>query len=73
MKTQFRFDEFAALQSRLSKIAQATPQMTDDQREAFEERAAILEFCAGLERAEAERQALAMLPTSSPTAPQRED
>lgn len=31
----------------------------DDERERFEERAAILEYCANLPRAEAERQARA--------------
>jgi len=35
--------------------------MTDDQREEFEERAAILEFEAGMTRAEAERRAAEML------------
>jgi hypothetical protein len=32
--------------------------MTDDQREAYEERAAILEFDAGMTREEAERLAM---------------
>lgn len=31
--------------------------MTDDQREAYEERAAIMEYEGGLTRAEAEREA----------------
>jgi hypothetical protein len=35
--------------------------MTADQREEFEERAGILEFCAGHTRAEAERIAAEML------------
>ena len=35
--------------------------MTDDQREEFEERAAILEFDAGMTRPEAERRAAEML------------
>jgi hypothetical protein len=35
--------------------------MTDDQREAFEERAAILEFDAGMKRADAERKARDLL------------
>ena len=32
--------------------------MTDDDREAYEERAAILEFDAGMSRTEAEREAM---------------
>ena len=35
--------------------------MTDDQREEYEERAGILEFCAGMTREEAERVAMAMI------------
>ena len=35
--------------------------MTDDQREAYEERAAILEFEAGMTRADAEKAAMAMV------------
>jgi hypothetical protein len=35
--------------------------MTDDQREAYEERAGILEFCAGMTREEAERVAMQMV------------
>jgi pyrroline-5-carboxylate reductase len=35
--------------------------MTDDQREEFEERAAILEFDAGMTREEAERVAMQMV------------
>ena len=35
--------------------------MTDDQQESFEERAAILEFDAGMNRAEAERLAAQMV------------
>ena len=35
--------------------------MTDDQQEAFEERAAILEFDAGMNRSEAERLAAQMV------------
>lgn len=35
--------------------------MTDDQREAYEERAAILEFDADISREEAEKAALAMV------------
>ena len=31
--------------------------MTQDEREDFDERAGVLEFCAGLEREEAERKA----------------
>ena len=32
--------------------------MTDDDRESYEERAAILEFDAGMERSEAEKEAM---------------
>jgi hypothetical protein len=35
--------------------------MTDDQREAYEERAGILEYCAGVTREEAERVAMQMV------------
>jgi hypothetical protein len=35
--------------------------MTADQREEFDERAGILEFCAGMSRADAERMAAEML------------
>ena len=35
--------------------------MTDDKREAYEERAGILQFCAGMTREEAERVAMAMI------------
>ena len=35
--------------------------MTDDQREAYEERAAILEFDAGMARADAEKMAATMV------------
>jgi hypothetical protein len=35
--------------------------MTDDQREAYEERAGILEFEAGMSREDAEKMALAMV------------
>lgn len=35
--------------------------MTDDQQEAFEERAAILEFDAGMTREEAEKRARDMM------------
>lgn len=35
--------------------------MTDDQREAYEERAGILEFDAGMSRAEAEKMAAKMV------------
>jgi len=35
--------------------------VTDDQREAYEERAGILEYCAGMTREEAERVAMAMI------------
>ncbi len=35
--------------------------MTADKREAFEERAAILEFDAGMDRTDAEREAMRML------------
>jgi hypothetical protein len=35
--------------------------MTDDQREQYEERAGILEFCAGMTREEAELVAMRMV------------
>jgi len=35
--------------------------MTDDDREAYEERAAILEFDAGMDRTEAEKEAMRQL------------
>lgn len=35
--------------------------MTDDQREQYEERAGILEFCAGMTREDSERVAMAMV------------
>ena len=35
--------------------------MNERQREAYEERAGILEFCAGMTREEAERVAMAMV------------
>lgn len=35
--------------------------MTEDDREAYEERAAIIEYCAGMTRDEAERVAMAMI------------
>lgn len=35
--------------------------MTDDQKESYEERAAILEFDAGMSRTEAEREAMRQL------------
>jgi len=35
--------------------------VTEDQREAYEERAGILEFCAGMTREEAERVAMEMV------------
>ena len=40
-------------------VAEALAGLTPDQREAFEERAAILEYDAGLPRRTAERRALA--------------
>ena len=40
--------------------------MTDDQREAWAERAAIMEVDGGLSREEAERLALASLPSPEP-------
>lgn len=40
-------------------VAEALAGLTSDQREAFEERAAILEYDAGLPRRTAERRALA--------------
>ncbi len=35
--------------------------MTDDQKESYEERAAILEFDAGMSRPDAEREAMSQL------------
>jgi len=35
--------------------------MTDDDREAYEERAAILEFDAGMDRSQAEKEAMRQL------------
>jgi len=35
--------------------------VTEDQREAYEERAGILEYCAGMTREEAERVAMEMV------------
>ena len=58
---KFSFSEFEMLQNRLAKSAGTAAQLDENQKEAFEERAAILEFCAGLARQEAERLALAML------------
>lgn len=43
--------------------------MNADVDEAFEERAAILEYCANLPRAEAERQARAMCGSPSASSP----
>jgi hypothetical protein len=39
-------------------MASCGDSMTDDQREQYEERAGILEFCAGMTREEAERVAM---------------
>lgn len=58
---KFSFDEFQVLQTQAAANSASTATLDENQREAFEERAAILEFCAGLERAEAERKALAMI------------
>lgn len=44
-----------------SGIAVAVAELPADRREEWDERAAILEYDAGHERAEAERQALAMV------------
>jgi len=51
------FDEFLDMQSRKSQIES----LDENQRDFFEERAAILEFCAGLQRIAAERATLAAL------------
>lgn len=57
-------------------VAEALSGLTPDQREAFEERAAILEYDAGIPRRTAERQALAEVlalarrPTDAPAAPE---
>ena len=56
-------------------VAEALAGLTPDQREAFEERAAILEYDAGLPRRTAERRALAEVlaqarrPTAPPSTP----
>lgn len=52
-------------------VAEALAGLTPDQREAFEERAAILEYDAGLPRRTAERRALAevLAQARRPTAP----
>ena len=55
---KFTFDEFLSLQSGDS-MKKEIANLDEDRRENFEERAAILEFCAGLQREEAERRALA--------------
>ena len=62
---KFSFSEFEVLQAQLAERTKTTAAQLDaNQREAFEERAAIFEFCAGLTRAEAERKALAMVNTT---------
>lgn len=45
--------------------------MTDDEQEHFEERAAIMEFCADLPRTEAEYRARESIHLSKVPAPQR--
>lgn len=56
-------------------VAEALAGLTSDQREAFEERAAILEYDAGFPRRTAERRALAEVlaqarrPTAPPSTP----
>lgn len=52
-------------------VAEALAGLTPDQREAFEERAAILEYDAGFPRRTAERRALAevLAQARRPTAP----
>jgi len=56
-------------------VAEALAGLTPDQREAFEERAAILEYDAGLPRRTAERRVLAEVlsqarpPTDGPGSP----
>lgn len=42
-------------------VAEAVAKLGESARDAFEERAAILEFDAGLARIDAERQALALV------------
>ncbi len=42
-------------------VAEAVARLDESARDAFEERAAILEFDAGLPRIEAERQALVLV------------
>ena len=50
-------------------VAEALAGLTSDQREAFEERAAILEYDAGLPRRTAERRALAEVLTQARRTP----
>lgn len=45
----------------LTKIAEFIATLSDDEREEFDERAAILEFDAGFERGRAERGAMKLL------------
>jgi hypothetical protein len=58
---KFSFDQFQALQKRVAANSAAKADLDENQRESFEERAAIIEFCSGIERKEAERRALAMI------------
>jgi len=58
---KFSFDEFLALQKQVAANSASKAGLDENQREAFEERAAILEFCSGIEREEAERRALDMM------------
>ena len=61
MKRQLTFNEFLAEQRRAEEAARAgtsTPCLDEGLKEMVEERAAILEFCAGLSRQAAEKMAL---------------
>lgn len=56
-------DEPNYIQPLDADVARAVAKLNEDDREAFEERAAIFEYDAGLPRREAERRALAALTT----------
>ncbi|OZB71359.1 MULTISPECIES: hypothetical protein [unclassified Thiomonas] len=62
------FHEFQELQKLAAgeKLEARSIQLDESQREIFEERAAIFEFCAGLNRSESERRALAEALATSP-------
>jgi hypothetical protein len=58
---KFSFDEFQALQKQVAANSASKAELDENQRESFEERAAILEFCCNMQRKEAERMALDMI------------